>query len=58
MPLKFLGNHENNLYGNSCQELVDHRILQGFWSEFWWTALLYNNSDDIKFLRVRWSQNS
>ena len=26
-------------------------ILQGFWSEFWWPAIVSNNSDDYEILQ-------
>ena len=30
---------------NSCE------IIQGFWSEFWWPAIVSNNSDDYEILQ-------
>ena len=36
-----------------------YEILQGFWSEFWLSAIVSNNSDDYEILsRIRWPQNS
>ena len=34
MPSEFFGNHENNFYRNSCQEIDDHIIPEKFFKDF------------------------
>ena len=46
---KFLGFDQNSSRNRWPRN--SHEILQGFLSEFWWPALVSNNSDDYQILQ-------